>query len=711
MDEREVRDLLKNAAASIAPSTDLSDRAEQRYRRRRARGRVVAAVVVLAIVGSGVATAEMVGNDHDAPKVVAPTSTLPRRVEHVDPKEFASLAFRDATTGYGVAPTELEPVLAKTEDGGRTWRAVGRMPRNADSISVMTERTDSGPSLLAWGSGLYVSTDDGSHWKRTRSESIDQVAVVSDRVWATTFCVGLGHCSDAVAFSDDGGRTWHDAKLRPTPGAATLVAAARDVVYVVMPGRGGWVIAKTSDGGSHWTSEPTPCPGFTESTSLARNDRVLLLACVGQPAGLTTMKRTFLSSDDGRTWKSGGQLGGSGASVVALGSTFVANESRAGIFASTDDGRTWRVVLVADAVQVMTVLAGVGAWVAVLSGENNGFWFSADGVHWEERGRAGATSVPAGGRVALRDMTALSFVDANVGFGLTAHDRNSGSDAVRTDDGGRTWRRVGALVEFENFVHFENASQGVAWGNGPLQVTTDGGVHWSATDGPVDNALSWAEGRLWAMTPCVQSTPCGSRPVLISDDVGQTWRPTASLRLGFGGAALLATSRSTAYYAEPATDQLSGSSQLAVTNDDGASWRYEPVPCPTSTGVSSLAFNGDALLLVCMGQPAGTMTMIGVWTSTNGGRDWTASARPDGFGGAVTNVGSTFVANTVRGPILSSTDEGGSWKESLPSDASPTMSAPLPGVGIWALPERSGSGYELWFSADGVHWERRNPDH
>ena len=62
---------------------------------------------------------------------------------------------------------------------------------------------------------------------------------------------------------------------------------------------------------------------------------------------------------------------------------------------------------------------------------------------------------------------------------------------MRSDDGGRTWRDIAVLDDAD--VHFENASDGVAWGaGGGLQVTTDGGAQWRAPVGGPSGALSLA---------------------------------------------------------------------------------------------------------------------------------------------------------------------------------------------------------------------------
>jgi hypothetical protein len=302
----------------------------------------------------------------------------------------------------------------------------------------------------------------------------------------------------------------------------------------------------------------------------------------------------------------------------------------------------------------------------------------------------------------------LSFVDAIVGFGLVNDDALSTSAVVRTDDGGRTWRRVGLLGEYESGLHFENARDGVAWGTGPLEWTADGGAHWRAADGPVDNYLAWGGGRLWAMSPCVQSTPCGSRPLVISDDVGRAWRQTAPLQQGFGSATIVASSKSVAYVVEPKTDKQPGPWQLAVTKDGGGSWAYESVPCPTWTEQPYLAVNNSSLLLVCAGQPAAGSQMKEVWTSGDDGRRWTPAARLEGGGyvSVLTNVGSTFVAALSRADLWSSTD-GGSWRRETDTVQGFWAITTVPGVGAWAATGRADQNAGLLFSPDGVHWDRR----
>ena len=304
-------------------------------------------------------------------------------------------------------------------------------------------------------------------------------------------------------------------------------------------------------------------------------------------------------------------------------------------------------------------------------------------------------------------INSMSFVDANVGFGTmdvsTSGGNIYGSGVIRTGDGGRTWRYVGVLPTAAAFVHFENAADGVAWGSGPLETTTDGGIHWKAAEGgPVDNSLAWSTGRLWALTPCVQSTPCGSRPVLISDDTGVTWQQTAPLQLGFGSATVLATSRSTAYVVEPATDAQPGPWQVAITGDGGASWTYKPVPCAKGTESPSLAFNGRVLLLACIGEPAGDTTMKQEFTSSDNGSTWSPAAFIPGETADLSSVRTTFVANPGRSALVASGDDGQDWFPT-PLPSAPTRTDVVPGVGMWASVYYVG----VWFSPNGIHWELR----
>jgi hypothetical protein len=115
-----------------------------------------------------------------------------------------------------------------------------------------------------------------------------------------------------------------------------------------------------------------------------------LLGCFGQPAGHTTPKVALTSSDGGRTWERAAGIPGEGADVSSFGSTFIANPGRTALLYSTDDAHSWHVAFPASSPVYTTTLPGIGIWAFSGSGTTFGIWFSADGVHWQQRARSGA---------------------------------------------------------------------------------------------------------------------------------------------------------------------------------------------------------------------------------------------------------------------------------------------------------------------------------
>ncbi len=637
-----------------------------------------------------------------------------------------NMSFVDANVGFGVVQdadpksgTISKTGVIRTDDGGRTWHRVGEIDHADDALHFENEFDG-----IAWGDGpLDVTTDGGEHWtspsgtRPVPGSFASRVSWSGGRLWALSQCTSTSaSAANPALTSDDNGRTWLPADpFAPGFSGTTILATTRDTAYVVGPVNvnasqpGPWQIQMTSDGGASWTPEPVPCATFTTSVSLAFNGRVLLLACVGEPAGTTTMMQEWASTNGGRSWQAGGKIGGGDALLSNVGPTFLDVDGRGSVLSSTDDGATWQTAIESDDGAVVDVLPGVGAWIAIeRTVSNNGIWFSGDGVHWEQRLSltSAGTPSPSSAPVDVSRITQVSFVDANIGYGLVSDTADATSTVVRSDDGGRTWRPVGALVETEAGINFENAADGVAWGNGPLEVTTDGGAHWTLSNGPVDNVLTSSNGRLWALTPCVQSTPCGSRPVLTSDNAGRTWQPSAPLRQGLGGASIDAVSKTTAYIAEPATDAQNGPSQVAVTTNGGVSWTYAPTPCGSQSG--NLAYNGQALLLICtQGQTAAQQ--FEVYSSTNEANTWQSLGANPFVGGyleTLTNVGSTFVVAMQRGDIWSSPD-GKSWHQETNVGEGFWSISTVPGVGAWAATGPADQHAGILSSADGIHWQQQ----
>ncbi len=98
-----------------------------------------------------------------------------------------SIAFRDARVGYVVGGDYAAPntpgSFARTEDGGRSWRA-GSALRGFRSAIAVAQR-----ALLVVGtSGAELSRDEGASWEPIGDEPLNAIAIVG----TTAFAVGPG---------------------------------------------------------------------------------------------------------------------------------------------------------------------------------------------------------------------------------------------------------------------------------------------------------------------------------------------------------------------------------------------------------------------------------------------------------------------------------------------------------------------------------------
>jgi photosystem II stability/assembly factor-like uncharacterized protein len=251
---------------------------------------------------------------------------------------------------------------------------------------------------------------------------------------------------------------------------------------------------------------------------------------------------------------------------------------------------------------------------------------------------------PAGSPIQIGDIDAMWFVDRTHGYGVV--DRR----LVRTDDSGQSWRVVGSPIPPDGLGYlpekmlFTSLTVGYLYGRG-LRTTHDGGNTWhdphltsyvDERNGPTDASVLALQARganVWALAACPPGSRC-TMEFFVSNDGGSTWakRSAPMLRDDAGSSTSLARVNATKGYAVAAVGvegdnpELAPYRHIAVTEDSGTTWRYQPDPCRTSVVELLAATSEDDLWLVCGGQPATAMQAKEVYRSSDGGAHWTLRA-------------------------------------------------------------------------------------
>ena len=222
----------------------------------------------------------------------------------------------------------------KSINSGRTWTpifdatnvasigAIGVAPSNPDVVYVGTGEADMRDSI-AFGNGVYKSTDAGKTWKHLGLETTKQIGriIVDPKNPNTVFVAALGNvyapnADRGVYRSHDGGATWQkvlfnnndvgaiDLAFDPVDSKivyATLWNVRRPPWFIYAPANGpGGGIYKSVDGGSTWKeiSAGIPLEGRGHiGIAVAPSNRNRMYAVVDAKEG-----GVFSSNDAGATW-------------------------------------------------------------------------------------------------------------------------------------------------------------------------------------------------------------------------------------------------------------------------------------------------------------------------------------------------------------------------------------------------------------------------
>ena len=286
------------------------------------------------------------------------------------PARFAatSVTFTSADQAFvlGSAPCAHAPCtsLLRTLDRGRTWvglpapaEPVGQ-PGRAGAPAVWGIRFATPEHGFVFGDGLWETTDGGQAWIRDAQPggSILSLAIAHGQVLALTArCTPGGGCAQPAVLERRAleGGSWTAAR-KVTIGnlidANDLIATQAGVAAITT----GRDVLVTGDGGLTFTVNPVPCPALEQSPSVAvTSPRGLAVLCTGQGYTGHTIKRVYVSRDDGAYWAPAGTPSpdGDGGTIAATGAgqLAIATESAASwLFYSGDAGSSWRIVHTED---------------------------------------------------------------------------------------------------------------------------------------------------------------------------------------------------------------------------------------------------------------------------------------------------------------------------------------------------------------------------
>jgi photosystem II stability/assembly factor-like uncharacterized protein len=537
------------------------------------------------------------------------------------PRNLMSVVFVDAQHGYvGGA----DGIVLSTSDGGLTWTRLKAAERAVDWVDVSSLAADGNGTIWA-GLGSHTmtgtfprlarSSNGGRTWRQVDvgwDYDVWHVAAFGQRILAAGPLAGdsvgvTAGGASRVLMSADGGATWSSHIVGP---GVTLNSVAFD-------GAGGAcavgdLIATSADGGATWSGRSTraitggsldfvsPTEGWTTGAGSGSSILAALLAM-----GRSAPNGTVFHTADGVRWDE--QLSVSNRVLVDLDFADALNGwvvgDRGAIRHTIDGGSTW----VAQSARTSALLATVAApsadsaWIlgydlrarsaAALflllhSGDAGATWakvalqktdiplamswvtpddgwllcgtLAAKTLTWTvlRTNDAGHTWTrqPLGGLLGRDTLPlAVEFVDDQHGW-LLAMDQ-VGTSILATSDGGASWTRVASPSAFGNdlmmSLSFVDALEGWASGDA-LYHTSDGGLSWSREVAGLDQLVSvsgfdathaWAGGS-GGILSTVDAAGDTAPPVTFSDIAGGWSRTSVEAQLtasDVGSAGLAAT--------------------------------------------------------------------------------------------------------------------------------------------------------------------------
>jgi len=256
-------------------------------------------------------------------------------------------------------------------------------------------------------------------------------------------------------------------------------------------------------------------------------------------------------------------------------------------------------------------------------------------------------------RISSPSFEAVTFVDANIGYGI-----RDGGTIFKTTDGGTNWSKQNSgTTDDLRAVYFIDANTGyVATSNRSILKTTDGGANWSTQASGMTGSISAIDfvdantGYAVGSAPGATMFDPSVGMILKTTDGGKNW---ASQTPGVNETlnAVSFVDANTGY-------TIGRDGTILKTTDGGANWTDQ-----TSSSGTTNDLKGIAVI------DANTVYVVGdgsvITKTTDGGTNWNAQTVPAAGGASLRDI-AFLDANTgytvgENGVILKTTDGGTNW--------------------------------------------------
>jgi hypothetical protein len=548
--------------------------------------------------------------------------------------------------------------ILRSTDAGLTWNTTSlSLSANSGHGFHVVEAGPNGTFLAGATDGLWRSSDDGATWTQVRvgGDHYDVKWKPGDpnRCYCVKGDDGAG--GNRVRVSTDDGITWTNAGAGQPPSfqigksKLAVTAANPSIVYAFFGvfGSGGGITGfyRSTDDGANWTN--------MNSTGLPDGQSWYNLICAADP---DDANRVFVGAVSLARSVNGG------ASFAAIGggvhvdyhaiayqpgnpaALLVGNDG--GIWRSTNDGSSW--------IDGNTNLVSYQFYDICVNNNNSTSYYVMGGTQDNGTDKWSGTTtwangLGADGMVCNINPQNGTVVYAEIQFGDHRKNTTSGIGAytpINTGIPGGNAQWVVPVAENPNQGNrlFTNHS------NDGIFATANGGTNWVNVAphnaiwidiSPVNGSIVWTVG--------------AGAPKYSTDD-GGTWSDASAFPfLTAGQTKVLAhpTDANAAFVTFSGYD--AGFAHIALTTDLGATWA-DVTGDFLSQPVNAIAVNPSATSQWFIG------TDVGVWTSTNGGVNWTPFEL--GFPNAV--VVDLEIQNALQ-KLVAGTHGRGAWEVDIPA--------------------------------------------